>query len=29
VIEGPLATEWMAIAQAFAGPPTDGRAPRA
>jgi uncharacterized protein (TIGR03084 family) len=29
VIEGPLATEWMAIAQAFAGPPTDGRPPRA
>jgi uncharacterized protein (TIGR03084 family) len=27
VIEGPLAEEWMAIAQAFAGPPTDGRAP--
>jgi uncharacterized protein (TIGR03084 family) len=28
VIDGPLATEWMTIAQAFAGPPTDGRAPR-
>jgi len=28
VIEGPLAQDWMAIAQAFAGPPTDGRAPR-
>lgn len=28
VIEGPLAEDWMAIAQAFAGPPTDGRAPR-
>lgn len=28
VIDGPLAEEWMAIAQAFAGPPTDGRAPR-
>jgi uncharacterized protein (TIGR03084 family) len=27
VIEGPLAADWMAIAQAFAGPPTDGRAP--
>ena len=27
VIEGPLAHDWMAIAQAFAGPPTDGRAP--
>jgi uncharacterized protein (TIGR03084 family) len=27
VIEGPLAHEWMAIAQAFAGPPTDGRPP--
>ncbi|MEA3056643.1 MAG: hypothetical protein QOD30_2075 [Actinomycetota bacterium] len=27
VIEGPLAEDWMAIAQAFAGPPTDGRAP--
>ena len=26
-IEGPLAAEWMAIAQAFAGPPTDGRQP--
>jgi uncharacterized protein (TIGR03084 family) len=29
VIDGPLATEWMAIAQAFAGPPTDGRPPTA
>jgi uncharacterized protein (TIGR03084 family) len=28
VIEGPLAQDWMAIAQAFAGPPTDGREPR-
>ncbi len=27
VIEGPLAQDWMAIAQAFAGPPTDGRPP--
>ena len=27
VIEGPLAQDWMQIAQAFAGPPTDGRAP--
>jgi hypothetical protein len=27
VVEGPLATEWMAIAQAFAGPP--GWAPTA
>jgi hypothetical protein len=26
-IEGPLAEEWMAIAQAFAGPPGKGRAP--
>jgi uncharacterized protein (TIGR03084 family) len=25
-IEGPLAEDWMAIAQAFAGPPTAGRA---
>lgn len=25
VVEGPLAEEWMGIAQAFAGPPTDGR----
>jgi uncharacterized protein (TIGR03084 family) len=24
-IEGPVATEWMSIAQAFAGPPGDGR----
>jgi uncharacterized protein (TIGR03084 family) len=28
VIEGPLAQDWMAIAQAFAGPPTDGRRSR-
>jgi uncharacterized protein (TIGR03084 family) len=28
VIEGQAADEWMAIAQAFAGPPTDGRPPR-
>ena len=28
-IEGPAATEWMAIAQAFAGPPGPGRSPRA
>lgn len=27
VIEGPIAAEWMAIAQAFAGPPGNGRAP--
>lgn len=27
VVEGPLATDWMAIAQAFAGPPGAGRAP--
>ena len=27
VIDGPLATEWMSIAQAFAGPPGPGRAP--
>ena len=26
-IEGPAADEWIAIAQAFAGPPTDGRSP--
>ena len=26
-IEGPAATEWMAIAQAFAGPPGPGRPP--
>ena len=25
--EGPVATEWMAIAQAFAGPPGPGRDP--
>jgi uncharacterized protein (TIGR03084 family) len=25
VITGPLAEDWMAIAQSFAGPPTDGR----
>jgi len=28
VVEGLLAEEWMAIAQAFAGPPGPGRAPR-
>ncbi|MDQ3940248.1 MAG: TIGR03084 family metal-binding protein [Actinomycetota bacterium] len=27
VIEGPLATEWMSIAQSFAGPPGAGRKP--
>ncbi|HEV3125381.1 MAG TPA: TIGR03084 family metal-binding protein [Candidatus Dormibacteraeota bacterium] len=27
VVEGPLAEEWMAIAQAFAGPPGPGRRP--
>jgi uncharacterized protein (TIGR03084 family) len=27
VVEGPLATGWMEIAQAFAGPPGAGRAP--
>lgn len=27
-ITGPLAGEWLSIAQAFAGPPTDGRPPR-
>jgi len=27
VAEGPLAEEWMDIAQAFAGPPGPGRAP--
>lgn len=27
VIDGPLATEWMSIAQAFAGPPGSGRRP--
>lgn len=27
-VTGPLAQEWMAIAQAFAGPPTDPRPPR-
>ena len=27
-VEGPLATEWMAIAQCFAGGPTTGPAPR-
>ena len=26
-VEGPLATEWIAIAQAFAGPPGEGRRP--
>jgi uncharacterized protein (TIGR03084 family) len=29
VAEGPLAEEWLSIAQAFAGPPTDGRKPGA
>ena len=28
VVTGPVATEWMRIAQAFAGPPGDGRRPR-
>jgi uncharacterized protein (TIGR03084 family) len=28
-VEGATATEWMAIAQAFAGPPMDGRRPGA
>jgi uncharacterized protein (TIGR03084 family) len=28
-VTGPAATEWMAIAQAFAGPPSDGRPPLA
>jgi uncharacterized protein (TIGR03084 family) len=27
VVEGPLATEWMSMAQAFAGPPGAGREP--
>jgi uncharacterized protein (TIGR03084 family) len=27
VVEGPVAGEWMGIAQAFAGPPGEGRAP--
>jgi uncharacterized protein (TIGR03084 family) len=27
VLEGPLAKEWMSIAQAFAGPPGSGREP--
>ncbi len=27
VIDGPVATQWMGIAQAFAGPPGEGRAP--
>jgi uncharacterized protein (TIGR03084 family) len=27
VVEGPLASDWMEIAQAFAGPPGDGRRP--
>jgi uncharacterized protein (TIGR03084 family) len=27
LIEGPLAAEWMDIAQAFAGPPGSGRRP--
>jgi uncharacterized protein (TIGR03084 family) len=29
VVEGPLAEQWLAIAQAFAGPPGPGRAPGA
>lgn len=29
VVEGPVATQWMSIAQAFAGEPGKGRAPRA
>jgi uncharacterized protein (TIGR03084 family) len=28
VVTGPVATEWMAIAQAFAGPAGSGRPPR-
>ena len=28
IVEGPAATEWMTIAQAFAGPPGPGRRPR-
>jgi uncharacterized protein (TIGR03084 family) len=28
VVEGPLAEEWLSIAQAFAGPPGTGRRPR-
>jgi hypothetical protein len=28
-VVGPAATEWMSIAQAFAGPPGPGRAPLA
>ncbi|GLZ48118.1 hypothetical protein Acsp06_43030 [Actinomycetospora sp. NBRC 106375] len=28
-VRGPVATEWMSIAQAFAGAPADGRAPAA
>jgi uncharacterized protein (TIGR03084 family) len=27
VVEGAVATDWMSIAQAFAGPPGEGRAP--
>jgi uncharacterized protein (TIGR03084 family) len=27
VVDGPLAAEWIAIAQAFAGPPGEGRRP--
>ncbi|MBI1735867.1 MAG: TIGR03084 family protein [Candidatus Rokubacteria bacterium] len=27
VVEGPVATDWMTIAQAFAGPPGEGRQP--
>jgi uncharacterized protein (TIGR03084 family) len=26
-VTGPVATEWMSIAQAFAGPPGEGRKP--
>jgi uncharacterized protein (TIGR03084 family) len=29
VADGPVATQWTGIAQAFAGPPGEGRAPRA
>lgn len=29
VADGPVATEWLPIAQAYAGPPGEGRAPRA
>ena len=27
VVQGPVAEEWMSIAQAFAGPPGSGRRP--